>query len=238
MPVSLTVSPMRDSRRAIVGASVIVRDRTERKRAEEAMREVQEAFRRAFEDAPIGMALFGVDRGRARPAAPGQPLALRDHRLRGARARGDDPRAGHPPATTSTPSSRCWSSLLSGEIPNYQLEKRFLRGDGKTVWVMYNASTVHDSAGRLLYGIAQVQDITAPQAAPRTGSRAWRPSSSAARPSSSARTPTCRSSRTSPRTTSPSRCAWSRATCSCWHAATADSSTPTRTSSSSSRSTA
>jgi light-regulated signal transduction histidine kinase (bacteriophytochrome) len=28
------------------------------------------------------------------------------------------------------------------------------------VWVMYNASTVHDSSGRLLYGIAQVQDIT------------------------------------------------------------------------------
>ena len=52
---------MRDSRRAIVGASVIVRDRTERKRAEDALREVQEAFRRAFEDAPIGVALFGVD---------------------------------------------------------------------------------------------------------------------------------------------------------------------------------
>ena len=65
---------MRDSRRAIVGASVIVRDRTERKRAEEAMREVQEAFRRAFEDAPIGMALFGVEAERARAAAAGQPL--------------------------------------------------------------------------------------------------------------------------------------------------------------------
>ena len=80
VPVSLTVSPMRDARRAIVGASVIVRDRTERKRAEEAMREVQEAFRRAFEDAPIGMALFGVRRGGAAPAAAGEPLAVRDHR--------------------------------------------------------------------------------------------------------------------------------------------------------------
>ena len=86
MPVSLTVSPMRDARRAIVGASVIVRDRTERKRAEEAMREVQEAFRRAFEDAPIGMALFGVGAGGARPPAAGEPLPVRDHRLRGARA--------------------------------------------------------------------------------------------------------------------------------------------------------
>ena len=66
--VSLTVSPMRDARRAIVGASLIVRDITERKRAEEALREVQEGFRRAFEDAPIGMALFGVAAGGPRAA--------------------------------------------------------------------------------------------------------------------------------------------------------------------------
>jgi light-regulated signal transduction histidine kinase (bacteriophytochrome) len=50
--------------------------------------------------------------------------------------------------------------LLSGEVPNYQLEKRYLRRDGATVWVMHNASIAHDSGGRLLYGIAQVQDIT------------------------------------------------------------------------------
>jgi light-regulated signal transduction histidine kinase (bacteriophytochrome) len=50
--------------------------------------------------------------------------------------------------------------LLSGEIPNYQLEKRYLRRDGATVWVMHNASIAHDSSGRLLYGIAQIQDIT------------------------------------------------------------------------------
>ena len=61
------------------------------------MREVQEAFRRAFEDAPIGMALFGVDGGGARAPAAGEPLAVRDHRLRGARARGDDARADHAP---------------------------------------------------------------------------------------------------------------------------------------------
>jgi PAS domain S-box-containing protein len=38
VPVSLSVSPMRDSRRAIPGASVIVRDRTERTRAVAALR--------------------------------------------------------------------------------------------------------------------------------------------------------------------------------------------------------
>ena len=159
VPVSVTVSPMRDSRRAIVGASVIVRDRTERKRAEDAMREVQEAFRRAFEDAPIGMALFGVDadeRGR---------LLQVNHSL--SQITGYSAREllsmtleeiTHPDdADHERP---LYERLLSGEIPNYQLEKRFLRGDGRTVWVMHNASTAHDSSGRLLYGIAQVQDIT------------------------------------------------------------------------------
>ena len=159
VPVSLTVSPMRDARRAIAGASVIVRDRTERQRAEEAMREVQEAFRRAFEDAPIGMALFGVT------AAERARLLQVNHSL--SEITGYAPReleamtteqVTHPDdLDTEQP---LLEQLLSGEIPNYQLEKRFLRGDGKTVWVMYNASTVHDSAGRLLYGIAQVQDIT------------------------------------------------------------------------------
>ncbi len=159
VPVSLTVSPMRDARRAIAGASVIVRDRTERKRAEEAMREVQEAFRRAFEDAPIGMALLGVS------AAERARLLQVNHSL--SEITGYAPReleamtleqVTHPDdLDTEQP---LLERLLSGEIPNYQLEKRFVRGDGRTVWVMYNASTVHDSAGRLLYGIAQVQDIT------------------------------------------------------------------------------
>jgi PAS domain S-box-containing protein len=159
VPVSLTVSPMRDARRAIVGASVIVRDRTERKRAEEAMREVQEAFRRAFEDAPIGMALFGVGAvERARLLQVNHSLCeITGYATRELEAMTID-QITHPyDLDEELP---LLERLLRGEIPNYQLEKRFLRGDGSTVWVMYNASTVHDSSGRLLYGIAQVQDIT------------------------------------------------------------------------------
>ena len=130
VPVSLTVSPMRDSRRAIVGASVIVRDRTERKRAEEAMREVQEAFRRAFEDAPIGMALFGVEADeRGRLLQVNHSLCeITGYSARELRV--DDAGADHPSRTTWTTERPLLDRLLSGEIPNYQLEKRFLRGDG------------------------------------------------------------------------------------------------------------
>ena len=159
VPVSLTMSPMRDTRRAIVGASVIVRDRTERKCAEEAMREVQEAFRRAFEDAPIGMALFGVTANeRARLLQVNHSLCeITGYGVAELQTMSVD-RVTHPADLDEE--EPLLERLLTGEIPNYQLEKRFLRGDGSTVWVLYNASTVHDSSGRLLYGIAQVQDIT------------------------------------------------------------------------------
>jgi PAS domain S-box-containing protein len=159
VPVSLTVSPMRDSRRAIVGASVIVRDRTESRRAEEAMREVQEAFRRAFEDAPIGMALFGVEAGtRGRLLQVNRSLCdITGYSVRELQAMTLEEITHPSDQETEKPLSE---RLLIGEIPNYQLEKRFLSGTGDTVWALHNASTVHDSSGRLLYGIAQIQDIT------------------------------------------------------------------------------
>ena len=65
--VSATSPRSRTRSGTVVGASSISRDITERKRADRALREVQEGFRSAFEHAPIGMALFSVapqDQGR------------------------------------------------------------------------------------------------------------------------------------------------------------------------------
>jgi PAS domain S-box-containing protein len=159
VPVSLGISPIRGSSGALVGASVIARDRTERKRAEEALREVQEAFRIAFEDAPIGMALFSVD-----PNADGQLLEVNSS-LCDITAYSPDEllRTSLHAVTHSLDQEQelaLAEDLLAGRIPNYQLEKRFVRRDGTPVWVMHNVSTVHDAGGRLLYGIAQVQDIS------------------------------------------------------------------------------
>jgi PAS domain S-box-containing protein len=136
-----------------------VRDRTERKRAEEALREVQEAFRRAFEDAPIGMALFDVEAGeRGRLLQVNHSMCEITGISAQELASMTLDEITHPEdAETERPLA---DRMLSGEIPNYQLEKRYLRRDGATVWVMHNASIAHDSSGRLLYGIAQVQDIT------------------------------------------------------------------------------
>jgi PAS domain S-box-containing protein len=42
----------------------------------------------------------------------------------------------------------------------YAVEKRLVRRDGRVIWVDVRSSTVRDAAGRFLYGIRVVQDIT------------------------------------------------------------------------------
>jgi PAS domain S-box-containing protein len=48
----------------------------------------------------------------------------------------------------------------SGKGDGYMVEKRIVRRDGRVIWVDVRSSTVRDAAGRFLYGIRVVQDIT------------------------------------------------------------------------------
>ena len=51
--------------------------------------------------------------------------------------------------------------MLSGEIENYSLEKRFLRKDGKQIWVNLTVAVVRNSKGEPDYLINIVDDISA-----------------------------------------------------------------------------
>ena len=50
--------------------------------------------------------------------------------------------------------------LAAGEIPHYQIEKRFVRKDGQIIWVDLTRSPVRDSSGNTLYIVGIVLDIT------------------------------------------------------------------------------
>jgi PAS domain S-box-containing protein len=50
--------------------------------------------------------------------------------------------------------------VLSGEQEHWQIEKRYLRKDGQTVWVLVTGSLIRDEQGRPLHTIATIQDIT------------------------------------------------------------------------------
>src|ERR1019366_1089504 len=62
--VSVTISPIRDITGAIVGASKVARDITERKRAEVALFKSEERFSKAFRNNPIAITISTEAEGR------------------------------------------------------------------------------------------------------------------------------------------------------------------------------
>ncbi len=50
--------------------------------------------------------------------------------------------------------------MVRGEIPEYFAEKRYIRKDGRVVWVQVSANMVRDAAGRPLHAVAVIQDVT------------------------------------------------------------------------------
>ncbi|HNT49070.1 MAG TPA: PAS domain S-box protein [Cyclobacteriaceae bacterium] len=53
-----------------------------------------------------------------------------------------------------------YAQLRTETRTNYPLEKRYIHKSGSVVWVNINASVIKDSEGKLVYFVAQIEDIT------------------------------------------------------------------------------
>lgn len=53
-----------------------------------------------------------------------------------------------------------WLRMVRGEAPEYRSEKRYIRKDGRIIWVQVNAALVRDADGRPVNTTAVVLDIT------------------------------------------------------------------------------
>ena len=51
-------------------------------------------------------------------------------------------------------------SLLRGEVENFSIEARYVRGDGETIFVHINAGVVKDDQGSVVYMVAAIDDIS------------------------------------------------------------------------------
>lgn len=140
-----------------------VRDIRERKhlekQAEEArerLRESEERFRLAFEEAPIGMALLQPDGHFVRVNRVLCEIVGYDAEEL---TRLTFQAITHPQDLDVDLALA--DQLSRGEIPRYQLEKRYVRKDGAIVDIMLSGSVLRDRSGQPQYYIAQVEDITA-----------------------------------------------------------------------------
>lgn len=130
-------------------------DITAIKQAEAALRESEERFRQAFEEAPIGMALLTPTGNFFRVNQ-----ALCD--IVGYTKAELTTRSAHEithPADREI--DRAYAQqLLAGEIRTYQVEKRYFHKRGHEVWVLLSTSMLEDCTGNPLYAIVQIQDIS------------------------------------------------------------------------------
>jgi PAS domain S-box-containing protein len=130
-------------------------DATERRRAEEALRESEERFRSAFEHAAIGMAVTHIS-GRFLQVnrALSEMLGYSEQELLATNFQ-----AITNPEDLNT-GLGYMRQVLAGEINSCQFEKRYFHKLGHEVWGLLSFSLVRDSDGSPLYFIAQIQDIT------------------------------------------------------------------------------
>ncbi|HSD76794.1 MAG TPA: PAS domain S-box protein, partial [Solirubrobacteraceae bacterium] len=141
------------------GRPAIVRgtaqDVTESRRVEDALRAAEQLFRRAFDDAPIGMALIDLEGHWLRlNRSLSQMLGRTEQDLRALRlaeiSHPDDHRIDRPLV----------QELLAGRRRSYAIEKRFIHADGHVINTLVHVSLMHGDGERPLYFLYQLVDIT------------------------------------------------------------------------------
>ncbi len=136
--VALTVSPIRNARGAVVGASKIARDITDQKRAEAALRISEDRFRLLARHAPVGIFLSAENGECVFVNQRWCDMTGMDARS----AEGDGwSRAIHPDDREKVLTG--WADAIRRNQPCEE-EFRFLRPDGGVVWVQASAVRFKD----------------------------------------------------------------------------------------------
>ncbi len=151
---------VKDSGITVLAASIkmafkLHRAHRELERHEEALRESQERFSNAFDQAAIGMAMISpegrwlkVNRQLCRILGYSEAEMLAK----------TFQETTHPDDLEASLAQ--YRGLLAGDGSSYRLTKRYLHKRGGVIWAHLTVSAIRDKEGRPLYFIAQIQDIT------------------------------------------------------------------------------
>ncbi|MFH7245217.1 MAG: PAS domain S-box protein [Spirulina sp.] len=146
--------PLRDDRGQVTRIVGTVENITERRLAEDALRQSETRFRRAFDHAPYGISLVSPT-GQFVMANPKYCALLGYSEAELRQITFQD--ITHPDDYEAD-----WDAfqrMMAGDSSACQIEKRYLTKQGETIPVIINAAPVYDTSGQLLYSVGHVQDI-------------------------------------------------------------------------------
>ena len=154
--VSTNARAVRDAGGRMLFYGGTVEDITARKQAEDALRESEEQFRAMFELASIGMAQADPHTGRFLRVnrqlsamtgySPAELLQLRVRDLT------------HPDDRAAD--GELFQRVIRGDLPSYQIEKRYICKNGTLLWVNINMTVLRSPHGRPLRTMATIEDIS------------------------------------------------------------------------------
>jgi diguanylate cyclase (GGDEF)-like protein/PAS domain S-box-containing protein len=140
---------------ALIELQTVERDITAERQAARELREAEERFRNAFDQAPIGKALVSPDGRfmrvnsalcRITGYAEADLLATTFQSLT------------HPDDLAAD--LERMRQILDGSSESYAIEKRYRHADGHDIWVLLHVSLVRGEHGVPLYFVSQIQDIS------------------------------------------------------------------------------
>ncbi len=156
-PVEDGAAPILDDDGSLLGAVMVFRNITERRRMETLLRESEERFHSAFELASIGMALVAVDGGFLQVNKSLTDIfGYTKHELLQANLQ----MLTHADNADNGLAFRL-RQLLADDLASFQIEMEcYHKIVGKIVWTLLSASLVCNADGDPQYFIMQIQDIT------------------------------------------------------------------------------
>jgi PAS domain S-box-containing protein len=147
--------PLYDDGGAVIAGMAVVQDVTTARRSGRALRRSEADFRSAFDHAPIGKAIIGLDSRYERVnQAWCDILGYTNEQLVGMNVND----VTHPDDVPAV--GEALADLLSGSATTYAVEKRYLTASGAVVWAASSASLVRNEDGSPLHVISQIEGIT------------------------------------------------------------------------------
>ena len=138
------------------GVVIVTSDISERRHAEQTLRDSEEQFRATFDFAAIGMALVSLEGGwlKINPAVA-EIVGYTQEELMQMTFQD----ITHPDDLNTD--LAYLHQLLDDKIQSYTMEKRYFHKQGHIIWVLLSVSLVRNSEGRPMYFVSQIQNINA-----------------------------------------------------------------------------